>query len=110
MQFPLPLMNYSDVPPERMKLTIKRLSQEMTLLREGQPEDELAKENSLLKYENESLKNKLKGTNLNRSESRLDISSNLQPKIDELEKELKEKESEVSSLQSKLAEAEKAKK
>ena len=63
------------------------------MLREGHSEDEIAKENSLLKYENESLKNKLKGHNLNRSEARLDMSVNLQPKIEELEKELGEKQS-----------------
>ena len=52
VQFPLPLMPYSDASNERLKLTIERMSREMRLLRQDQTEDEIAKENSLLKYEN----------------------------------------------------------
>ena len=77
-------MYYSDASQERLKLTIKRMSQEMQMMKQGLSEDELSKQNSLLKYENESLKNKLKGTNLSRSEYKVDNSSNLQQKIDEL--------------------------
>ena len=79
MQFPLPLMHFIDVSSERLKLTIKRMSQEMSLLKQGVHEDEIVKENSLLKYENQSLKNKLKGVNLNKSQYRQETS--LQPKI-----------------------------
>ena len=43
MQFPLPLMYFSEVSSSRLKLTIKRLSQEINMLREGQSEEDIIK-------------------------------------------------------------------
>lgn len=61
MQFPLPLMHEPDAPPERLRLTLRRLAQELQLLRDGNDQDTLSREVGLLKYENESLRGKLKG-------------------------------------------------
>jgi len=38
MQFPLPLLYDNEVTPDRLKLTIKRMSQELSLLKEGENE------------------------------------------------------------------------
>jgi hypothetical protein len=52
------------------------------LLKEGRDEGSLAREVSLLKYENESLKAKLKNN------IKMEISAFQQPKLEELQKEI----------------------
>jgi hypothetical protein len=41
IQFPISIKYYTDAAPERLKLTIKRLSQELSSLREERSESEL---------------------------------------------------------------------
>ena len=78
----------------------------MNLMREEQSEQELVKENTLLKYQNEMLKNKLKGN----GNSKMDSSMVLQPKIEEMSKEIEEKSRQINSLQEQVNEADKGRK
>ena len=95
MQFPLPLMQYSDPPAQRLRLIIKRMSHENQLLRDGAQGGEVDRDTTLLRYENESLKNKLKQQQkAENSTIMLGVS----------EEELKEKVEAIEALQKKCGE------
>lgn len=82
IQFPISIKCFTDASPERLRFTIKRLSQELYCVRSERSESELERENAYLKYELEAVKSRLKAG------GRQENGNVLQSKVEELQKEV----------------------
>lgn len=80
IQFPISIKYFNEASPERLKLTIKRLSQELNSYRIERSQSEMERENAYLKYEIQSLRAKQKTT------GKLEESGLFQSKIEDVQR------------------------
>lgn len=92
--YPIPLEYVADPDPEKLKLSIRRLGQQLHYCQSNLKTDQIIKELSVLKQENEIIKSKLK--NSQRIQAKENVSSNLHYK--QLQEENQRLKQELNAL------------
>jgi coiled-coil domain-containing protein 61 len=82
IQFPISIKYFAEASPERLKLTIKRMAQEIGAFRNERNQSEVERENAYLKYELDSLKAKQKNV------GKMEGSSIVQSRVEDLQREV----------------------